>query len=538
MLTREQFNQYRTDICAFAEEQFYCPESKQLIKLEDHQKKILRDCFTQDKKGKFSYQTIIYSCPKKSGKTTIAALIALWYALTQEPPNEIYTCANDFEQSKSRVFATICKAINLNPYLREATKITGNTILFKSTGTTIIALASDYSGAAGSNHGLTLWDELWGYVSESSHRLWDELTPVPTRRNSIRFITTYAGFEGESELLFKLYNQGKQGTKLHQDLPVWTNGKLYCYWDHKPRMVWQTKEYYQEQRESLRPNTYLRLHENIWTTSTETFVDLEDWDSCIDKNRTLLLPTKSVPLSVGIDASVKWDSSAIVGCYYDKSAQKIVLAFHRIWQPSPKEPLDLEETLESYILELKNNYWIGSVYYDPYQFHRSATTLNKKGLRMIEYPQTTGNLTSMSQNLYELIKHNNIILYPDEQMRKAASQAVAIETSRGWRIAKEKAAHKIDVIVALAMACNAAVKTPASTTYSMGSGTVGDLRTGNYWGSLVTKCLKFDSNCRDKGLLIKVCLECEHRNSCRLTPYEATGEIIGDWVFHKKPPWQ
>ena len=39
----------------------------------------------------------------------------------------------------------------------------------------------------------------------------------------------------------------------------------------------------------------------------------------------------------------------------------------------------------------------------------------------------------------------------------APSRAVAIETGRGWRISKEKQSHKIDVIVALAMAAHAAV---------------------------------------------------------------------------------
>ena len=461
MLSREQLKRYATDIVSFAEEQFYCPESKKLIKLEPHQKRILRDCFTALKNGKFAFETILYSCIKKSGKTTIAALVALWFALTQEPPNEIYCVANDFEQAKSRVFATICKAIRLNPYLKEASKITGNTILFKSTGTTIQALACDYSRSAGSNHGLTLWDELWGYVSESSHRLWDELTPIPTRRNSIRFITTYAGFEGESQLLYKLYEKGKKGKKLHQDLPVWINGKLYCYWDHKARMPWQTPDYYQEQRQSLRPNTYLRLHENRWTTSTETFVKLEDFDKCVDVDLTpLLRGAHTVTLSVGVDAGIKHDSAAIVATYFDEESGKVILANHRIWQPTKEQPLDLEETIEEYLLDLNRRFDVAQVNYDPYQLVRSAQALTKQGVNMVEYAQTIPNLTAMSQNLFELIKHGNIVLYPDEQLRKAASQAVAVETSRGWRIAKEKASHKIDVVVALAMSALVTVEQP------------------------------------------------------------------------------
>jgi len=45
-------------------------------------------------------------------------------------------------------------------------------------------------------------------------------------------------------------------------------------------------------------------------------------------------------------------------------------------------------------------------------------------------------------------------------VRLAVSRAIAIETPRGWRIAKEKAAHKIDVVIALAMAAHAAMQAP------------------------------------------------------------------------------
>jgi phage terminase large subunit-like protein len=77
---------------------------------------------------------------------------------------------------------------------------------------------------------------------------------------------------------------------------------------------------------------------------------------------------------------------------------------------------------------------------------------------MIEFPQTSPNLTEASSNLYELFKGRNVRLYPDAGLRLAVQRSVAIETARGWRIAKEKAAHKIDVVVALAQACLGAVR--------------------------------------------------------------------------------
>ena len=50
-------------------------------------------------------------------------------------------------------------------------------------------------------------------------------------------------------------------------------------------------------------------------------------------------------------------------------------------------------------------------------------------------------------------------------MRLAASRCIAIESSRGWRITKEKQSHKIDVIVALAMAAFAAVQGQNESSY-------------------------------------------------------------------------
>ena len=63
------------------------------------------------------------------------------------------------------------------------------------------------------------FDELWAYSSERARRLFDEMVPPPTRKIACRLTVTYAGFEGESELLEELYKRGKKqpevGPSLH-----------------------------------------------------------------------------------------------------------------------------------------------------------------------------------------------------------------------------------------------------------------------------------------------------------------------------------
>jgi hypothetical protein len=77
---------------------------------------------------------------------------------------------------------------------------------------------------------------------------------------------------------------------------------------------------------------------------------------------------------------------------------------------------------------------------------------------MVEYPQSVPNLKAMGQNLYELVKGGNLVLYPDDFIWTCASHTIALQSSRGWRIIKEKTSYKIDCIVALPMASLVAVE--------------------------------------------------------------------------------
>ena len=370
------------------------------------------------------------------------------------PFAEGYCVANDFEQAQGRVFQAASRIIEASPLLFSSAKITANKIELISTGATIIA--ADYAGAAGANPTITIFDELWGYTSERSQRLFDEMVPVPTRKVSARLTVTYAGFEGESELLERLYKRGLLGEAIGTGL--YSQPGLLMAWHHLPVAPWQTPEWIEQMRGQLRPNAFLRLIENKWVTSESTFVPIEWWDTCVDSELTPELTDPRLSVWVGVDASVKRDSTAIVAATFDHKARKVRLVWHRVFQPSVKDPLDFEATIESTLLDLRRRFYVREVRYDPYQLVAVAQRLTAAGLPMVEFPQSVPNLTESSTNLYEALKGRNLIVYPDDEVRLAVSRSVAVETSRGWRIAKEKASHKIDVVVALAMAALGAVR--------------------------------------------------------------------------------
>jgi phage terminase large subunit-like protein len=203
---------WRADPVAFVREVLVDPETGQPFVLYPAQERFLREALTLTPDGRLRYPELVYGAPKKSGKTALAAFIVLYVILVLGGPYaEGYCVANDLEQAQGRVFQAIARMIEASPLLRDSATITGSKITFLATGATITALASDYAGAAGANPTIVCFDELWAYTSERSRRLWDELVPVPTRKVSVRLTTTYAGFEGESELLEQLYKRGLRG---------------------------------------------------------------------------------------------------------------------------------------------------------------------------------------------------------------------------------------------------------------------------------------------------------------------------------------
>lgn len=70
---------------------------------------------------------------------------------------------------------------------------------------------------------------------------------------------------------------------------------------------------------------------------------------------------KALPVFVGIDASVKRDSTAIVVCAWDEDAKKVRLVWHRVFRPTPTQHLDFEDTIEATLLDLRQRFAVRQV---------------------------------------------------------------------------------------------------------------------------------------------------------------------------------
>jgi phage terminase large subunit-like protein len=465
------FGYVPTSLEEFAETRYYIPETGKPIILLPHQKAILQYALNDDA----PYQTIVYSTVKKSGKTAIAALVARWIAETWGKNTEVYLIANDYEQARGRVYQKALESIELTPgynvvqrQLPGRWKIVERQATYLPTHSIMRAVSSDYKGEAGSNPTATFWSELWGYSSETARRLWDELTPVPTRKRSIRYVETYAGFEDESDLLIDLYKLAMQGRRLtHDDIdwpfpdqpPIWVNerARMFAYWDQGEvarRMPWQTADYYQTQEATLRPQAYQRLHLNLWTSSVSEFLPLEWWTSNETNDLPAVQPLE--PIILGVDAAVSSDCCAIVAVSRDpKNHAEAAIRFKFLWTPPPGGYIDLTQTIEKTLRDLCKRYNVLEIAYDAYQLHKLMTDLRTDAVAWCRSFSQAGDRSLSDKQLYDLIRDRRLAHPPDEEFNEHIKNAAAKQSRNEdthLRIVKKTAAGKIDLVIAASMA--------------------------------------------------------------------------------------
>lgn len=454
------------------------------LKLTKTQRRILDHLLTLDADGLFPYRTVVWSQIKKSGKTQIAGAVGAWFGAQIEAPNLVLTVANSQEQSAGRIFEAMKPTLKALGSDVPVAKSASPQVRLQN-GTIIKAIPNNYEGEAGANYGLTLWSELWAFTSERGTRLYEELVPVPTRKNSMRWIETYAGFEDESDLLLKIFlkiytdtseqhlQPGAQVVEALADIE--TDGHPACYeipseglfvfWDHERRMPWQQGERGDQYYASLdlRPSAFVRLCENRWQKSESKFIPPEWWRrSC-----TREAPPSGKKMVLAIDASQRHDTTSIVGALPAGTGSngRAVTAYVKVYDPKGVD-IDLDETVAADVEGLvkrglvarKLNKTTGKrelqIYYDPTQMHQVAMNLKKKGIECFEFNQVAERVKADTY-LYQQYKHGTIDNYPDPDLAEHVGNAKAKELEgEKMRIIKGTTsdAGKIDACVAQSMA--------------------------------------------------------------------------------------
>lgn len=449
--------------------------------LAPHQRRIINEALSKDEKGNFKYTTIVYSAPKKSGKSAITSAVMLYMA--HHNANAYIACvANDGKQSADRLYAPIvtnCRLHrqsggifkNVEPHLTDVTL---------QNFTKIEAIPCDAAGEAGSQPLASFFSELWAFTSENKRRVFTELSVPPTLYGrAIRWIETYAGFSGESELLEQLYDVGYTRGEPHPDFldlvgengpVVKTNAaaKMFVYWDTEARMVWQTPDFYQSESLIYPPAEFERVHHNRWVSPLNSFIEESWWANCHDETLASLKDGDRTPVVVGIDMSVSRDCAALVAVSRDPFHPDIKIAVRgvRIFSPNRNGGIIDQEMLIRPVMEDWAKRWnVICWVYDPHEMAKLAQDMVRAGMGWFRpFGQQTPRSIADKQ-LHDMILHREIAWNhrttegdigtkgsPGENLYKHITQAGAKTDKDSYRLEKLANSVHIDGAVALSQA--------------------------------------------------------------------------------------
>jgi len=459
-----------------------------LIRLEPFQREMLRDAYPPDLGGHARARNGLLSQPKKQGKSTILGALGQYHACRKRYA-EVYVLATTRDQARAVLYDKILYSVTEHPYWGQFCMEVGNEIQFGSLGSIVKCVPNNWRAIEGFNPDAVFVDELHAFTVTGDRRAFDALVIPPTKRG-IRWLTSYAGFEGESVLLEQYWKLAMEGVVVHETLPIRWNeaASLWSFVDQGEeawRMPWMKGEGARGFLASIQadpsPTAFLRFAMNQWASSEQRFIAPEQWDA-LEVPEVALRPPLTPALSpsgyaedrptqegkgkevketrafvLAADAATKRDCSALVAAAWNDELERVEIVWCKVWRPEAGE-FDLR-ILGEQVVALHRAYpgLLVKVVYDPYQMSVISTLLAEAGVQVEEFTQTTQR-TAADTNFRDLVVGKRLAHCGNPDLRQHVVNAVAVETSRGLRIAKEKTTLKIDAAVAASMAAYMAVE--------------------------------------------------------------------------------
>jgi phage terminase large subunit-like protein len=436
--------------------------------LEQWQIRILRDYFAG------SRQTLVI-VPKKNGKSTLVAALALYHLLRTEDA-EGYIAANARDQANI-ILNQARKFIRATPELQDHIGVLRREIQNLNDGGFVRVLAADKDTVDGVIPTLAIVDELHRAKSTDLMGVFrDGLGP----RNGQMITITTAGDDSESAL-------GKMRAQAYA-MPTVERDGAYRYtrsgsgqwvmheWalddsqDREDMAVvktanpasWQTEELLRERRDdpSTTPWQWARFACGVWLQGEDTAIGPVEWAACATDER--MVPPEGAVVRLGLDLGFSGDTTGIVVHWLDEDATAF-LAEARILVPPKARGVSLKKREILQVLEdLRDVYGAEEVVCDP---SRNAEVfvddLEDAGFQVVGHSQQPGPMAQAAERFYSAVREGKLRHPGDPLFSRHVLNAVRRSTVEGaWTFVKEsKSSEKhIDGLIAAAMVHNVAVE--------------------------------------------------------------------------------
>lgn len=444
--------------------------------------------------GTRRFRRTYFEVPKKNGKSTICAGLAIYLMMADgEPGAEVYGAACDKEQA-SIVFREAENMVQSSPMLQERIVQVNSKKLLQdpSTKSYYRALSADIPTKEGLNIHALIFDELH---AQPDRKLWDTLKYGGASRRQPLFISiTTAGTDRNSIC----YEQHAYARKILSGM-VRDTSFLGRIWGAAMKDAWNDKEDDWEKEETWRKanpsygitikadqfkadyleakenlgseNSFRRYRLNQWTQQEERWLDIQQWRKC--KRKLPDIEDAEIPFIGALDLASTQDIAAYCQIFYTldfyvkwhffipedrmKARVKKDKVPYDVWcrkgwmTKTRGNVIDEEHIIETVLKSAEANQ-CEDIGYDPWNAPHIITRLQDESLTVTPVRQGFATLNYPSKELVKRITSKKLN-HGGNPVAEWMANNVAVEKDAHDNIkpSKKKSFEKIDGIVALVM---------------------------------------------------------------------------------------
>ena len=468
------------------------------LELSEWQRHIVSELFGRlDATGLRRYRTAYIETPRKTGKSTLSAALALYLLMgDDEPGAEIYSAATDQDQA-SLVFSIAAAMVARDPYLSTRLQVLDHTkrIVDRETGSFYHAISAKAASKHGYNAHGVIYDELHAALNRE---LWDVLkTSMGAREQPLMVAITTAGYDRTSICWEQHEYAHRVTTKQIDDSSFfgyiaaadendpWDDPKTW--YKANPHLgVTVPLSYYEAEcavakENPAYQNTFRRLYLSQWTQAYVRWFDLGAWDAC-GGDTIMAIEKRNAGryCYMGLDLASAGDLAAYVLVFPrdDEGFDVLCRAYlpqaalekrtrhapvFRGWAAEgylPVTPGDVidYDVIKADIMGDAGQYRMGEIGYDPWRAVQITMQLQGEGLTCVPVRQGFATLSPPAKLLETLVSRRTIH-HGGHPIARWCADNVQVETDAGGNIkpSKKFSTEKIDVIAAIVTALDRAM---------------------------------------------------------------------------------
>jgi phage terminase large subunit-like protein len=438
------------------------------LRLRPWQKELVKRIFARDDDGGLRARVALVGTPRKSGKSALASMLAL-YSLIAEgiEGGEVVVAAAEKEQA--RIIFGEAKRMVESSELSEICTLYRDAIYVPSTGSVMKVLSAEAYSKEGLNVSRAILDEAHAH---RNRELFDVLSLSMGNRGKLAQLlaVTTAGqkqdMTGQDSIAYSLYQYGKRVSTGEIDDPTF----FMSWWeaepeaDHRLETTWESanpgyndlvsKDDFASAVNRTPEPEFRTKRLNQWVSSLNAWLPTGKWEQ-LDADIEL---DPDQPVIVGFDGSFNGDCTALAYCTIPKEDELPHVGLIRVWEKQPEDTDDWRVStseVEDEIIQFCQKYNVKEIACDPFRWQRTMEAMQDLGLPVVEYNSSSpSRMVPACSKLYQAVTESQLTHDGNPTLTRHLSNTVIKVDRLGPRIVKEHrgSPRKIDAAVAAVIA--------------------------------------------------------------------------------------